>query len=413
MKILLVCEHFHPLGGGVSKTLVEYGARLHQFGHEISVATSYTSQRTSDEYLGMKIYSFKVSGNAVSGMTGEVGDYQQFLKSGNFDCLFVVAAQQWTLDAMLPILDSIPYKKYHMPCGYSSFYLPAFRDYYRDMGLLLSKFQALIYNSSNYRDINYARELGLKNIHIIPAAASELEFEQRPAPTTKKQLQIKQDEFVFLTVGAPAYHKGQKEAVQAYLKAKLPFPSVLVANGDYELAAETWVQVLKKMTSLRKIRSVAKELAQRFLGISPANIYQIAKRNRDPNKRVLFTNLDRPALISLFFEANLFLFPSHVEYSPLVIFESMAANLPFLSVPAGNVDEIVEWSHGGFLCTDVRKKNGRTYVNVASFTSMLEEIAKNPAKLKTAGDNGRRAWQQRFTWQITSRQLEAVMKANQ
>ena len=53
-------------------------------------------------------------------------------------------------------------------------------------------------------------------------------------------------------------------------------------------------------------------------------------------KRFLMTDMSRADIISAFFSSNLFVFASHVEYSPLVLFESVAAGLPFLSVPVGN-----------------------------------------------------------------------------
>ena len=69
-----------------------------------------------------------------------------------------------------------PYKKLHIPCGYSGFYLKKYRKYYESMDGYLLKFDQLIYNSANYRDINFARDKKIAHINIIPAGASEFEF---------------------------------------------------------------------------------------------------------------------------------------------------------------------------------------------------------------------------------------------
>ncbi len=66
----------------------------------------------------------------------------------------------------------------------------------------------------------------------------------------------------------------------------------------------------------------------------------IADIRRDPLKTVLQTELPRSEVVELFFAADLFIFASKVEYSPLVLFEACAAGLPFVSVPVGNAAEI-------------------------------------------------------------------------
>jgi hypothetical protein len=124
--------------------MYEIGLRFVMKGHTVSVATSWRADRTLDCVDGMQIHSFKATGNAASGMTGEIARYQDFLVQGQFDFLLVMAAQQWTFDAMLPVLDAIRYRKLHIPCGYSGFYLPKYREYFKGMETHLRKFDALI-----------------------------------------------------------------------------------------------------------------------------------------------------------------------------------------------------------------------------------------------------------------------------
>lgn len=397
MNILLCCEHFHPSVGGVQKMMHEIGLRFVMKGHKVSIATTWRADRTKGSIDGMNVNSFKVSGNAASGMSGEMDRYQNFLISGQFDFLLVMAAQQWTFDAMLPVLDQIRYTKLHIPCGYSGFYLGKYRNYYRDMETHLRKFDQLIYNSTNYRDINFARDRNVPNINIIPAGASELEFMNQDKGNILEKLGIDREDFIYLSVGAPAYNKGHKEILQSYLLLDVPFASTLVLNGNYETTSEP--------TS----GNALKEMGRRILGRSPLNIKRLAGRNRDPSKKVVFTNLKREELIQLFFNADLFLFASHVEYSPLVIFECLAAGLPFLSIPVGNVDEIVKWSGGGVLCAGQQSNEGFSSADPLTFSRAVQELSLDKEKMEKLSVRGRHAWLDNFTWAVIANRIENLV----
>jgi glycosyltransferase involved in cell wall biosynthesis len=403
MKILLCCEHFHPSVGGVQKMMHEIGHRFTMKGHEVSVATSWNAGRTEDCVDGIKIHSFRVHGNSVLGMSGEVEKYQDFLINGGFDFLLVMAAQQWTFDAMLPVLENIPSKKIHIPCGYSGFYLPKYEAYFRDMDVHLRKFDQLIYNSTDYRDINFARERKIPNINVIPAGASELEFMDTDKGNVLEKIGIDGKDFIYLSVGAPSFNKGHKEILEAYLLLDAPFNSTLVLNGDYSrpvsLAPKHW---------LANPRQSLKELAKRFLGKSSYNIMKLARQNRNPAKNIIFTNLPRADLIRLFFNADLFLFASHVEYSPLVIFECLAAGLPFLSIPVGNVDEIIEWSHGGVLASGKKDRAGFSLADPQVFAREMRDISLDSERRRNLSENGRQAWLLKFTWAVIASQIEQL-----
>jgi glycosyltransferase involved in cell wall biosynthesis len=304
---------------------------------------------------------------------------------------------------MLPVLDAIHYRKLHIPCGYSGFYLARYREYYREMAEHLRKFDALIYNSTNYRDINFARDNNLPSINVIPAGASELEFLNPERTNIRERLGIRKEDFIYLSVGAPAYNKGHKEILQAYLLLDVPFASTLVLNGNYDTDKDSGLAALA-----RNPRHVVKEYGRRALGRSPFNIRRLARNSRSPNKSIVFANLERPDLIALFFDADLFLFASHVEYSPLVIFECMATGLPFLSIPVGNVDELIEWSGGGVLCAGNRSAEGFSSADPLVFSREMKELSLNQGKLSELSAKGRQAWIERFTWNTIANQIEKL-----
>lgn len=404
MNILLCCEHFHPSVGGVQKMIYEIGQRFVMKGHNISVATSWRSDRKQNSVDGMQIHPFKVSGNAASGMSGEIEKYHEFLIHGQFDFLLVMAAQQWTFDAMLSVLDKIKYRKLHIPCGYSGFYLKKYREYYKGMEAHLRKFDSLIYNSTNYRDINYARDKNLPNIHIIPAGASELEFTSTDRGRTRAQLGIDEDDFIYLSVGAPAFNKGHKEILQSYLMLDIPFPSTLVLNGNYEGSDELSLPNLISDPVL-----TLKEAGRRALGRSPYNVIRQARKNRNPTKKIVFADLKREDLIPLFFDSDLFVFASHVEYSPLVIFECLAAGLPFLSIPVGNVDEIITWSNGGILCPGKQTRQGFSFADPKVFSDQMRKLSLDAEQRNKLSDNGRQSWLDNFTWGKIADRIEQLV----
>lgn len=406
MNILLCCEHFHPSIGGVQKMMYELGVRFVKQGHKVTVATGWRSDRKQKAVDGIDIISFRIAGNATSGMKGELQAYQNFLINGRFDFLLVMAAQQWTFDAMLSVLEKIPYKKFHIPCGYSGFYLRRYKKYYKAMSAHLRKFDQLIYNASKYRDIDYARRNGVTNISVIPAGASEFEFVEGNAGKIREELGVNEDRFLYLSVGAPAFNKGHKEILQAYLLLEVPFASTLVLNGNYDKPLQITMR-----NAISSPREIFKEMAMRALGRSSYNIIRLARRNRDPKKRIIFSNLEREKLIHLFFSADLFLFASHVEYSPLVIYECLAAGLPFLSIPVGNVDEIVKWSGGGVICAGTISKKGYSLATPVTFSREMRNLSLDQARRAGLSTAGRQAWLERFTWGAIAKQIEALVTA--
>jgi glycosyltransferase involved in cell wall biosynthesis len=118
--------------------------------------------------------------------------------------------------------------------------------------------------------------------------------------------------------------------------------------------------------------------------------------------------LPRTEVIQAYLNSNLFVFASHVEYSPLVLFEAAAAGLPFLTVPVGNSAEIAEWTGGGVVCPAPRDEHGYTLVDPAVLAENIRSLAADPEKLAALGQAGRRAWSARFTWDKIVDKYEAI-----
>ena len=408
MRFLLCCESYPPGAGGVARVNKEIAERLVRRGHEITVATAKVNERRDPELNGVRIEQFAVFGNRVRGMRGETGRYQTFVASGAFDAILIYAAQQWTFDALWPVLPEIRARKVHVPCGYSGLYDPSHKEYFHQMPDILRRFEHLIFNASNYRDINFARQCGLTNFSVIANGASESEFERCPLPDFRDRWGIGEDEFIFLTVGSPPLLKGHREVALAYEQLQLPRPSVLILDGKYDPVANPLLHTMPirmKRVLIRTAKTILKRPVFSAKGFGKA----MESIRRQRGKRFLMTDMSRADIISAFFSSNLFVFASHVEYSPLVLFESVAAGLPFLSVPVGNAEEIAQWTKGGEICPARTNGTGHMVVSTSVLAESMTRLATNPERLSQLGWLGRESWKESYSWDRIVTQYEEIM----
>ena len=411
MNILFCCEFYYPSIGGVQVVMQHLAERLVERGHSVTIATTKLKERSFTELNGVKIKGFNVSGNFVSGIIGEVKEYRTFLVEQKFDVLMVKAAQQWTFDALWPVIDHISAVKIVIPCGFSGLYDPKFKAYFKKVPELLQKFDHLIFYATDYRDINFAKRHGIKNFSVLSNGACEREFGTDHDPAIiRKRLGIPSDDFMILTVGSFTGLKGHLEVAEAFLMANFnDRTATLILNGNkcsnlhfsFTKRVKKLFQDVKCNGLLIMTKHVIKHTL-RSLGIRVGKEERlnvvIQKINKQKNKRVLLTDLPRKDLIQTFMSADLFAFSSNIEYSPLVLFESAAAGTPFLTVPVGNGDEIARWTGGGVVCPAPVDEKGYTRVNPKVFADYLSRLSKSPQRLLHLGATGKKNWRERYTW---------------
>lgn len=405
MNILFCCEFYAPSVGGVQEVMKQLAERLVLRGHRVTVATSRLPGRSFTTLNGVRIMDFAVSGNLVRGMNGPVEDYRQFVISGNFDVIMLKAAQQWTFDALWPVLPQLKARKVFIPCGFSGLYDLAYADYFQQMPEILKQFDHLIFYASNYRDINLAKAHGLTRFSIIPNGAAEQEFSAPLDPAFRERQGIGQDHFVMLTVGSFTGIKGHWEVASAFAQARFDTPATLILNGN---------QVSPPLKTGQKLKQKVRDGLVR-LGIKEDPPWKqvvdgINRQGKD--KQVLVTNLPRTELIQAFLAADLFVFASNVEYSPLVLFEAAAAGTPFLSVPVGNAAEIAAWTGGGEICPAPRDEQGYTRADPKVLAEHITGLAHNPRRLQELGAQGRKNWLENYTWGKIVLQYEKVFQGN-
>ncbi|MBB4361490.1 glycosyltransferase involved in cell wall biosynthesis [Bradyrhizobium sp. CIR18] len=478
--------------------------RMAARGHDVTVATSFHPDRRSKVVNGVRIRAFVAGGKSVYGLSGEIEAYREFVRTFPMDAILIMAAQQWSFDALWPVLDNIKARKVFIPCGFSGLYEPDFADYFRALPDILRKFDHLVFHAEKYRDIDFVRSIGLTNFTVLPNGISEADFEREADPEFRQRMAIPEDAFLFMTVGNPIEAKGHRDVVEAFLhldtggrsavlmsiagwpaidsgylrhvKAAVRFAMTLAARAVAVIRREGWrglqrlvrrglkkshqVIVIRLVNSrlghvarfidaaLRRVIHIArvegwlgiKRLVLRKLGRKPpapvgaapcsdiqsegehiataaapppapvASIESIAaKASAQPHKRVILTDLTRPELIQAYMAADLFVFASRIEYSPLVLYEAAAAGTAFVTVPVGNADEIVRWTGGGLLCEATKDTLGYTRVDPRNLAKVMGNCMREPDILARLGTTGRQRWRKHFTWQVVAGYYEDIL----
>ena len=377
MKILHAVESYFPAVGGMQEVVKQLSERMAKNGYDVTVVTRKHEARDFSKKNGVKIIDFNISGNLVNGIIGEKDKYENLLLNNDFDVIVFFATQQWATDVALPILDKIKAKKVCVPTGYSGLYWPEYKTYFENMKSWIHGFDMNVYLSDNYRDINFAKLCDLKNRILIPNGAAVEEFDVKSTIDVRKELGIPADHFLLLHVGSYTGVKGHNEAMEIFYKSNLKKATFLMIGNNYEAFKKH--NKFSFMFFLRKV--IAKYI---------------------DNKEVVFSYFPRPFTVAAYQQANLFLFPSNIECSPIVLFESAAAHLPFLTTDCGNATEIVKWTEGGELIKTIKKEDGFVLADINASVKQLEELFLNKNKLKQLGENGYKNWKLKFTWEKIS-----------
>ena len=383
MKILHTVESYNPSTGGMQEVVKQISERLVKRGHSVTVATSKHPARTNDIVNGVKIKEFDISGNSVTGINGDIESYQNFLLNSDFDIITNFAAQQWATDLMLPLLKDIKAKKVFVPTGFSALHLPEFSEYFEKMKEWMKQYDINVFLSDTYQDIEFARKYGVKKMTIIPNGASELEFNREEIIDIRKDLGIPADHFLILHVGSHTGLKGHAEAIEIFRRADLKNATVVIIGNIFSRYCYFSCKF--------------KEL-----------LFQLNPMNHFRNKHLLIRSLTRDQTVALYKTSNLFVFPSNIECSPIVLFECMASKTPFLTTDVGNAGEIVQRSHAGELLPTIIDDRGYSHADIEQSVKLLEKLYHDPKICAMMQESGFKTWQEQFSWEKIAKQYEDV-----
>lgn len=383
MRILHTVEFYSPSVGGMQEVVKQLSERLVAAGHDVTVATTKLPNRTATTLNGVHIKEFAISGNAVRGYTGPTEEYQEFLRKSTFDVITSFAAQQWATDLALPILPELKAKKVFVPTGFSGLYLPEYKEYFAQMPTWLGQYDMNVFLSDDYRDVNFAKEHHIANRMLIPNGAAADEFLHIPAGTIRQELGIPEDAYLILQVGSHTGVKGHAEAIEIFRKAAIKNAVLLIVANDLGGGCT-------RRCALKK------------------QLFPLSLSNHLRHKQLKIVSLNRQQTVAAYQAADLFLFPSNIECSPLVLFECMASKTPYLTTNVGNAAEIINWSGSGELLPTRTDANGYSYADIPAATHLVESYWQHPKHGQTMAEKGFAAWKERFSWEHITKEYEKL-----
>jgi glycosyltransferase involved in cell wall biosynthesis len=120
--------------------------------------------------------------------------------------------------------------------------------------------------------------------------------------------------------------------------------------------------------------------------------------------------MSRKDLVDLYKAADLFVNVSHIEYSPLVLFEAAAAGTPFIASSAGNSEEIACWIRGGVVLPRVNNHSAK--VSIDSVAREMENLLIDKEKLIAIGIAARvDVWSKGFIWSEIVKRYRQILIA--
>jgi glycosyltransferase involved in cell wall biosynthesis len=386
MKILHTVEFYEPFKGGAQEVVKQLSERMVAMGHDVTVATTKLKERKSKTINGVKIEEFDISGNEVRGYAGDTESYKKFLLKNEFDIVMNYAAQQWATDIFFEVIDEVKAGKVFVPCGFSGLYDPAYKQYFKKMPSELKKYDATVYLAEKYRDIDFAKKHKIKNLNIIPNGAGANEFDTPLSSNIRNKYGIKDESFLVTTIGSHTGVKGHSEAISIFKKSKIKNSTLLI------------------------IGNLLNE------GCGPGCSNKAAKFNKSiisklKKQKIIVKYIIRKDTVQLLKSSDLFLFPSNIEASPIVLFEACAAKTPFLVTDVGNSKEIINWTNGGKLLPTYKDEEGFSHAKINDSVAELQKIYNNPKLREQMATQGYKAWKAKYSWEkITEQYLKLYKK---
>jgi len=345
-KVLLCSEFYDPNIGGVeshNKILFNYFKKKKI---KVYIATSYNSKRANKS----NIFEFKIKGNFVRGYSGETTKYQNFLLKKNFDIVFFNAAQQWSFDLALPIIEKINSKKILFPCGFSRLKSILYFPYFKVIQNKITYFDKIICSYKTGQDYKFIKKFYKKKIYLINNGSDRpLKIYNHKKIINK--LNISPKSHIFLNISNIKFNKGQGRVINLFKKIPIENSVLFLMGQNYSNIYYIYIK----------------------LSIFLFNIL-------NNNKKIFLLHSNEKIKKQLYYISKFFLFGSRIEYDPLVMYEAIVSNVKFISYNVGSCKRIIK-KDTGFISNNDNTK--------------IEYIMKNFKKNKKKNKNVKK-----FYWNI-------------
>ena len=367
-KILILSNYALPFQiGGSEMVIHEIAKNLHN-NHEwnVTIGASNVPEKT------------KLDGVSIKKSPSTKSSLIRFCNNEKPDAIFVYSDAYVNWRDILMFSSSLSGKLFLSPVGFNHTLKNKFLE------RLLKKNQdnlEFICHSKNYVDYDYTMNFSSKT-HVIPNGVSIDEFN---APYNGKLDKLKRDySNILLTVANFFPGKGYDGLLKVYdelYKIRKDFAVAIVASKVSWNVANNW---------LARMRQVFKSR---------------------PYKVKFFLDMDRPEVVQCFLGSDLFVFPSQKEVAPLVLLESMAAGLPWVSLPVGHTRDLC----GGEVLDGVpRKPDGSCGYNDSVIKNMalkIDSLLNNKELMLQLSNDGISEVEKNLNWEKICQSYSRVFGA--
>ena len=365
MRILHTVQRYAPDTGGSEEVVKQLSEQLVEFGHDVTVVTGTSSKRNFRELNGVQIAAFDCSGNVVEGIRGDAEGFRNFIRGSHADVMMNYAAQIWSTDLVFDLLPSLRMKKVLVPCGYSRLHDPLFAEYYRQMPAVLQSYDKAIYLSPDYIDTEFGRQHGLQNGLVIPNGADLREFTAERRGRFRRRFGLG-ERLIVLNVSNHSSLKGHDFFWRSTRQLRdLDVVPVLIGSA-YVPAPKKWLTQCYAQCRFDAWRQNAFHLE----------------------------DFPREGVVDAYMDADVFLFGSQVECSPLVMFESFASKTLFVTTNCGNVKD-----YDDIACL-VNNEN--------EAIDIVREYAAHPERFRDRIEKGHALFLQSLNWKAIAKEYESL-----
>jgi glycosyltransferase involved in cell wall biosynthesis len=388
MNVLLVSHSFAPEQNGVARIATLLAESLVEQGHNVTVATQFSPSRTSSNWKGIKIEQFKITGNAVTGIRGQVTGYQHFIHNSHFDIQHHHSCQIWGFDLLADWFPARTRPVIVTPHGFSALNNPDWKPYFetfKTTATSIDAFSCLSENSDEKRFLEGLRTEALATrqanslvhqisevfgqISIIPNGVLLDEF-QKVEYSLRQKWKIG-NRFWLLNVSNHVKTKGHR-TLRSLAQS---LPEMVITNIGNPVSVERF--------GLGKT------------GLKSPCYYECLADN------ILIDNYltkqtARQTLIGAYQQADVFVMPSEIEAAPVVLLEAMAAGLPWVSFDVGNVAEL---------------SGGIVVQNEAQMREAILTLQHSPTLRQQLSAAGRAQAVERYDWKQVAKQYQQLYQS--
>jgi L-malate glycosyltransferase len=370
VRILQTANTYAPSLDGIAEVVRNISERMAKRGHEVHVATAAVDcENSCAELSGVQVHRFKIRGSLPLGIHGEIEKYQAFVRTGDWDVIVNHSLHVWSTDLLLDEIATYRWPSILVTQGLADDDRQ-YQKYYSTVPRYIASYFKWIRVSGCTAESSFAKRFKIPVPPIITNGVDMDEWERPPLDLRGAWSIGRKPWVVNVSNHSPVKDHGAFYELASCLRG-LGVQFTLIA-GTYPM--NKW--------GLGR------------LGISGGCAYRCQLRSMlSPAVLDLRVNLSREKVVSAIREADIVVSTSKREANSIVLLESMAAGIPWVSFDVGSARE-----NGG----------GVVAGNFDEMLAIVDELLQNPGRRKTLGTAGRAQAVARHDWDSIADQYEQL-----